>query len=251
MVWFDLNPNADGPHEVAALVSARGVNALTGQRLTPPPRLEQYAHQCPVHAVPFTRVGTETKFCPTCNFGWAPQNYFSTTSVGRGLFWRDGFRGPDGNTREFVFTAERNRGVARAVIGDDAVDAFGVALFRSAKSKAPPVAYRTPYAFKGSPFSFGGEFGGVRLESSASHRRHLGIAERNEALEVAAGAVVDQGVRPDEHRLDFWREAPDACLILYYVGPHAFRDIAGFDGTENPADEGWLGKAGVPVGNDA
>jgi hypothetical protein len=115
MVWFDLRACEQNTHHVAAIVSAQGINAITGAPMTPPPRLEQRPKQ----------------------------NYIATTSVRPGQFWRDGFCARDGQTREFLFTEDAKRGVAAQVIGEARVNAFGVALFRSIQPKPRPTYGRS------------------------------------------------------------------------------------------------------------
>ena len=235
MVWFDLRGNEQHTHHVAAIISAQGINALTGARMPSAvldQRLEQYMETCPVHGTPFS--GSD-KRCDKCGFDWPCQNYLSTTSVNSGCFWRDGFRGKDGQTREFVFTENVEHGVAANLIGDDRIDAFGIALFRSKAAKPPRPVYRGSYA-KGLDFG---------LESFGATRGMMSF----DSMEVAAGALVNQTVERDQQRLDFWENSPEAAFIVYYATPDLFAAITGFERETDrvSSGEGFLGS--IPVGN--
>ncbi|HJV32620.1 MAG TPA: hypothetical protein VJ694_01200, partial [Patescibacteria group bacterium] len=182
-LWLDFNQNNGHAHDVAAIVSIQGVNAVTGQPVNSL-ALEQYNEVCPVHQV---RFGAE-RLCQACGYKWPAQNYLASTGAGH-QFWLDGFRAKDGAVRQFVFTEDQSRGVAAAIIGKARSQAIGVAFYLSKALKPQPV-YRSR---GGGLESFGGEEG---LES-------LGAAPRS--IEVAAGARINQQVHPDKYRLDYWQ----------------------------------------------
>lgn len=213
MVWFDLNENCQDPHHVAALFSAQGVCALTGQKMKSA-KLEQY-RACPVHNYAFQ----DGRHCPRCGYDWPPQNYLATTATSSGTFWRDGFRAEGGVTREFVFTEDARAGVAANIIGDERVDAFGVALFRSREPKPQPRLRRG-----GGIQTLGGGGGLEGLESFGGATR--GGGDRSfRSMEVAAGALVRQGVERDPNDLSYWETLPDAQIVVHYVGSEQFRRI--------------------------
>jgi hypothetical protein len=236
MVWFDLN-GCDQQFHVAAIISAQGINAITGRKMMPPVRLEQYGTECPVHGTAFG----PRKRCADCGFEWPDQNYVATTAVRPGSFWRDGFRAADGKTREFLFTEEVERGVAAHVIGDERMDAFAVRLYRS-RDPRPQPQYRT----RGGGFL--GADGG--LESAAPKtlgggaRRSLAATPRS--FEVGAGAVVNQDVERDPSRLDSWNADPTATFVIYYVDQEVFEELMRSGGGRTGGNEGFLG--GMPVG---
>lgn len=220
MVWLNLTMNGRHTHHVAALISAQGVNAVTGRQVIEP-RLEQYIENCPVHGTRFAAG----KHCNQCGYSWPDQNYIATTCTG--ALWRDGFRAKDGKTREFVFTEDMSRDVATAVIGaENRVDAFGVALFLSKEPKPRPQGF---------------------MRASRGALESHGAAPKSFAMGVGAGAVVQQEVTRDPNRLDFWQEEPSALFVVYYVGAEEFARITGCAPGRPGGNEGFLG--GTPVGN--
>lgn len=208
MVWFDLRACEQNTHHVAALISAQGINAITGAQMTPPPRLEQQPRQ----------------------------NYIATTSVSPGRFWRDGFCARDGQTREFLFTEDTARGVAAQVIGEERVNAFGIALFKSVDFKPRP-------AYSGYRGVGGGQMMGG-LESMSKGVSRGASNESYRGMEVGAGAIVNQSVEQDSSAPGFWHANPDAVFVLYYVGAEEFAAIVGRGST--PRSEGFITG---PVGN--
>jgi hypothetical protein len=54
------------------------------------------------------------------------------------MLWLDGFRTPDGKVRQYIFTEEEARSVAKHVIGEDRVFAIGVAFYLSKNAKPVP-----------------------------------------------------------------------------------------------------------------
>lgn len=240
MVWLDLNGNLQHPHHVAALISAQGINALSGQHVTMPVELQQFQFTCPKHGTKFTGE----RFCNDCGFDWPPQNYLATTTTPYGRFWRDGFRGADGKTREFVFTEKTERGVAFNLIGEERTDAFGVALFVSKEQKPAP-AYRG--GMRGGGFE--STLGSDALESLGAAPKGAMRSLRSRSVEVGAGALVQQDIQADDKRLDYWQQEPTALIRIYYCGEDDFADITGtYGGRSSGGGEGFLG--GTPVGNE-
>lgn len=128
-LWFDFNSNTND-HDIAVVISIQGVNPITGQK-TDKIKLEQYGDKCPVHQGDFL----QDRFCKSCGYKWPKQNYITTASTPKGLFWLDGFRNPDGTVRQYVFTKEQLRGVANNLIGEDRVFAIGIAFYKSKTKK--------------------------------------------------------------------------------------------------------------------
>lgn len=131
-LWLNFNGCRQHTHEVAALISIQGINPITGKPVATP-AMEQYQE------------------------GDTPQNYLSTTGTPHGHFWLDGFRGADGEVRQYVFTEETLRGIASQVIGDARSFSIGVAFFLS-KTAKPIVAQRTRGFSE--PFNWGEKLGG-------------------------------------------------------------------------------------------
>lgn len=240
MVWLDFNNSLHNPHHVAVITSAQGVNAITGRRVTWPLSMEQYKHRCPNHDIAFTGK----RFCTACNFEWPGQNYLASNVTPGQSFWRDGFRGEGGVTREFLFTEQEERGVAAQIIGDARVDAFSLAFFLSKEPKPRPT-YRT----RGLE-SFGG--GEESFEESVSMApKTLGGGTRSlrsarPRVEVGAGAMVNQTVHDDTEPLEFWQETPTALIRIYYCSPEELAEIIG-SGPAAPTGGSFLGN--MPKGN--
>jgi len=125
-LWLDFNKNVRHSHYVSVAISVQGVNAITGEK-TNGFGLEQYREMCPKHKAQF---GHE-RFCEACGYQWDAQNYMSSNAQPRGFFWIDGFRAKDGVVRQFVFTEEEMRGIAKQLIGADRVFAIGIAFYLS------------------------------------------------------------------------------------------------------------------------
>lgn len=240
MVWFDLRVCEQNPHHVAALVSAQGINAVTGVQMTPPPRLEWFDNGCPIHGRAWNAHHWTygKRVCDDCGGReWPAQNYIATTSVSPGRFWRDGFCARDGQTREFLFTEDTQRGVAAQVIGEERVNAFGIALFKSIRVKPRP----TYGGYRGGDDTLGGGF--ESIGGSKGVTRGIGGGGYR-SMEVGAGAVVNQTVEQDSSGPGFWHAFPDAVFVLYYVSAEEFADIVGRGSTPRP--EGFIPG---PVGN--
>lgn len=256
-LWLDFNGNASNPHHVAALISIQGVNAITGQR-TDQMRLEQYRTNCPVHNVPF---GHE-RFCPICGYKWDAQNYLAGNATPLGLFWLDGFRAEDGITRQFVLTEERMRGIAAQLIGEERVFAIGIAFFLSKEPKPqiPRDTGRRPGLAFDDIDPWGKDIiyrGGVLRRMlattsptlSASAADQVSEAEiRQTALEIAAGAKINQRVHPDPLDLEKWQEKPAGIIYINYVDEEtAKRIIAAGKVDMTAGGEGFL--SSLLVGN--
>lgn len=129
-MWLDLNRNLDHTHEMAVVISVQGINPITGLPCSDP-HLEQYIEKCPKCNEAFG----PHRFCKTCEYKWAKQNYICTTATPKNRFWLDGFRSADGIVRQYILTQEKIRGVANNIIGKDRVYAIGLSFFLSKKSK--------------------------------------------------------------------------------------------------------------------
>ena len=133
-LWLDFNYcGSNHPNHVAVVTSVQGVNAITGLPCKDP-ALEQYRDQCPKHKKDF---GPD-RLCNDCGFKWPKQNYMASTAQGGGSMWLDGFRAEDGFIRQYVFTAQQARGVAKAIIGGDRVFALGISFFLSKEPRPKP-----------------------------------------------------------------------------------------------------------------
>jgi len=130
-LWLDFNDCLHHTTNHAAIVvSIQGVNAITGLPCKDA-TLEQYRDECPKHKKPF---GPD-RFCAQCNFKWPKQNYLCSTGTPRGGLWIDGFRAEDGAIRQYVFTANEVRSVAKAILKADRVFAIGISFFLSKEQR--------------------------------------------------------------------------------------------------------------------
>jgi hypothetical protein len=136
-MWLDFNKNANNSHEVAIVVSIQGVNPLTGLPCEDQ-QLEQYIECCPKCKTEFK----PERLCESCGFKYPKQNYICTTGTPNGSLWLDGFRAVNGAVRQYLLTAEKMRGVASNVIGNDRVFAIGVSYFLSKDKKAASISSR-------------------------------------------------------------------------------------------------------------
>lgn len=119
-LWFNWSMN--NVSETAVLCSVKGMNPLTGQRLSSY-GLQDFRKECPIHNVPFSTG----KLCSKCGFKWPDQNFISSPDP----LYIDGYRMPDGNVRQFYFTEEMAKSIPEKVIGkDDTVPAFGFCFYR-------------------------------------------------------------------------------------------------------------------------
>ena len=133
-MWLDFNMNRNNAYEVAVVVSVQGINAITGM-MTSDEHLEQYIEKCPKHDEKFG----PNRWCEKCGFHWPKQNYICTNATPKGQFWLDGFRAADGAVRQYLLTAEKMRGVASNLIGEERVHAIGLSFFLSKNKKPEPV----------------------------------------------------------------------------------------------------------------
>lgn len=115
-LWLDFNACWNHSHHVAVLLSIQGINPVDGKPAGPPV-MEQY------------REGT------------VAQNYLATTGTPHGHFWLDGFRGADGEVRQYLFTEETLRGVASQILGDARSFSIGIAFFISKTPKTRPTPH--------------------------------------------------------------------------------------------------------------
>lgn len=120
-LWFNFTQN--DAHSTAVLMSVKGMNPITGQKLEGL-GLEKYQSKCPVHNIDFKGE----LFCEKCNYKWPPQSFVSYPNT----LWWDGFRQPDGTVRQFFFSEDEKRDIASAVIGkQNTVPAFGFAFYQT------------------------------------------------------------------------------------------------------------------------
>ena len=132
-MWLDFNKNNSNSHEVAIVVSIQGVNPLTGLPCEDQ-QLEQYIESCPKCKTAFK----PERLCEACGFKYPKQNYICTTGTPNGQLWLDGFRAINGAVRQYLISAEKMRGVASNVLGNDRVFAIGVSFFLSKSKKERP-----------------------------------------------------------------------------------------------------------------
>jgi len=250
------------------VVSVQGVNAVTGLP-TKELNLEQYLEKCPKHDVPFQ----QDRYCPECKFKWPKQNYLCTTGTHQGLLWLDGFRTPDGKVRQYVFTEQEARGVAKAVIGEDRVFAVGIGFYLSKEPKPEP----TVRAFRGMVTKCATASLDMHCDESESlnmmdapgletlgapaaapekeltghklkrrSRRSGSRKIQSKSYEVAAGASINQDVFPDPKDIDFWEETPAGMIYVNYCDENtAFQIIE--SGKRDESTDGFL--QNIPVGN--
>jgi hypothetical protein len=134
-IWLDFNRCRQHTHHVGILISIQGINPLTGQKTTDSFRLEEYKENCPVHNTKFGH----NRHCEQCGFDWPAQNFLSSAGTPFGKLWLDGFRAPDGVTRQWFLDAREIQGIAAQLIGEQRVYSIGIAFFLSKEPKpAPP-----------------------------------------------------------------------------------------------------------------
>jgi hypothetical protein len=133
-LWLDFNSVSNALHHVSVVPSIQGVNAITGMAVESA-SLEQYRDNCPRHNKPF---GAD-RLCKDCGYKWPRQNYLASSAQPESSMWLDGFRAEDGVIRQYIFTKQKQRGVAKAIIGDRRVFALGISFFFSKEHKPKPV----------------------------------------------------------------------------------------------------------------
>ena len=264
-LWLDFNQNCYNTHDVAVVVSIQGINPITGQK-TLKTEMEQYIDKCPVHNKEFQ----QDRFCPKCKFKWPKQNYLSTASCFSGQFWLDGFRMPDGKVRQWVFTKDTIRGVAKNIIGEDRVFAIGLAFYKSKKPKQTfdyeeffkekfknkqPYKVNSPNVIWEHKFMYDSDVYGSETPISCnsmlsdnvkkSPRCLRGFVE-TEKFEVAAGAQISQEVREDSNSLDYWEKTPSGFIYINYDSVENISKIIQ-NGKRKEISEGFL--ANIPTGN--
>lgn len=223
-LWLDFTRCAHHTHDVAVLISVQGVNPITGKKADNM-RLEQYKHNCPVHNIPL--VGDRR--CEKCGHKWPHQNYISTT--GNMPLWLDGFFSEDGKTRQWVFTEDQCRSVAKAVIGDERVPAIGVAFFLSKQPKPRPVRHSIQESHS---LSFGGN----------APSRGLSMSSHN--YEVAAGAEIHQEIAKDPKDPSYWQDQPELTVVINYTDMQTLLQVLQ---SKRKAASGFLSQTDVKVGN--
>lgn len=208
-MWFDFTSNARNTHHVAIAISISGVNALSTMATTSP-RLEQYRINCPLHNMPFN-LG---RHCEQCGFNWPAQNYIATSTDKP--FWLDGYRTGEGVTRQFYFSADENRSIAKHVVGSD-VPALGFAFYLGKAPKSPTQA------------------------------RVLRSEGGKKSLHVAAGAKISQDIGQDRYKPHYWQDEPAGIIIVNYVDETLMqRIIAG--GKKQRVSKDALNARRMPVG---
>lgn len=144
-LWLDFNMTLQRvAQDVAIVVSAQGVNAITGLPCKDA-ALEQYIDKCAKHKEDF---GPD-RLCKSCGFKWPKQNYLCSSGQPRGFLWLDGFRAEDGVIRQYVFTEDQAKSVAKAIIGGDRVFALGISYFLSKTARPQPPDRSAYRAFSG------------------------------------------------------------------------------------------------------
>ena len=244
-MWLDFNANCALDSETAVLVSVQGVNPLDGQKASPD--LSRY-EVCPIHG-PLRA----DRLCTQCGHEWPAQNFLSSRATPCGLFWLDGFRAADGQTRQFVFTAEEMRGIAAQVIGSERTFSVGLAFFKGPQRPRPSyemtwspyfpmVKHEVHYDVVSNPhisisvsnpndetlysscvsdqkresyFALSLDEGPASM--SARSMRALSAAPKQ--LEIAAGERIKQDVYACDLPLDSWSTTPDAIIYINYA-PH-------------------------------
>jgi len=168
-LWLDFN-RCQSKKYVAAMISIQGVNAITGQKLKGEDIfLSQFVEKCPVHDVAF---GAE-RHCPECGYKWMKQNYLANNAQPHGQFWLDGFRNQDGEVRQFIFTEEEMRSVAKAILGDQRCWAIGIAFYESKEEMPKPQGSILRTTSLGVSYNAGGAKG---VGSVGSHVYYTGSA---------------------------------------------------------------------------
>jgi len=127
-LWFDWRGNSS--INTAVIPTVKGCNPITGMQ-TSGFHLEKYETKCPKHGCDFLAE----RFCPECNYKWAPQGYVSSPNT----LWWDGFRSDDGTVRQFFFSEDELRDVASGLIGkENTVSAFGFAFYSPKERRQEP-----------------------------------------------------------------------------------------------------------------
>jgi hypothetical protein len=178
------------------------------------------------------------------------QNYIATTT-GESL-WIDGFRGEDGQVRQYIITEDDTKGVAAQIMGDQRVWAIGFAFYLSKEPKPEP----TYSPMRGGAYLFDGgdeleSFDGMMPKSmSFNAAPSEGIVRCASASlkrqEIGGGARIEQAIGVDPEDIDFWRDEPEAMIYVNYVQPAICEQILA-GGKRQDKKDGFLGN--VKVGN--
>ena len=272
-MWLDFNRCRTHKHDVAIVISVQGINSITGLK-TDVLNLEQYKQKCPKHNVDFQ----QDRFCPECKYKWPGQNYLSTTGQPFGQLWLDGFRAPDGVVRQYVFTEDEARGVAKAIIGNDRVFAVGIGFYLSKQPKPLPASqqdmrgggylgladnseslmqfaagsgdlYKTKTCtVPDHTASYNTSPGATSHKDIATFKRISIPLKPTRAInyEVAAGSLIDQEIYLDPNNLDYWEEAPAGMIYINYCDEETALNIIQA-GVREEHKDGFLNN--IPVGN--
>ena len=254
-LWLDFNGCAGHSNHVAVVISAQGINAISGLK-SDTIRLEQYRNCCPKHSTPFVA----NRRCSQCGFEWPAQNYLASTVTPPGHLWLDGFRNADGTTRQWVFTEDVRESVAAAVIGAERVHAIGIAFFLARNPKPPPPPPVEPtwrHSVRSAGLGYGGGlkgggamFLGRDLEFTGDFAVPVSAAPvtPRKRLEIKAGALIDQKIWPDDQPTDYYQDTPAGVIVINYTDPDTLLEVLQ-SGRSAASGEGFLGAAGVPVGH--
>lgn len=243
-MWFDFTANSSNSHHIAVIANTQGVNALTLEPMTPENVvLKQFKKNCPVHNVPFGAA----RRCEKCGWEYPPQNYLASAANGR--FWLDGFRTTDGTVRQWLFTKDESRGVAKAVLerhGLKATPSLGFVFFKSKEPKPQP-----RYTTRGGSTSMSGSFtleSTRGLESTRSFGTK-GLTRSASApasnFSIGAGVEIDQEVPADPNAVDVYEDRPALKIVIFYAPASYVRDTLLPHRIKN---EGMLTGLGVPLG---
>jgi len=257
-MWLDFNMNINHTHHIAIVLSIQGINPITGlpSKIL---RLEQYHDKCPKHDIDFK----QDRFCEKCDDKWPAQNYMTTTSCPRGLFWIDGFRSGK-NVRGFLITEEVTKGIAAQMIGEDRVWAIGIAFYLSKKEKpasSSPLRAMSSMGISGMGMSsmsadmsfadsvspdyqvgkqqwlsqdgaprnsISGETKTCGMDSVPKMRSRQAMNVEVAKVEIAAGAEIAQELSyPDPEALDFYQDEPAGIIYGNYCLMDNFEKIMG------------------------
>jgi len=255
-MWFDFTSNQSHKHHVAVVISVQGINPVTGHKTNNDLglRLQQIKNKCPKHNVDLL----QDRYCPECKYKLPAQNYIATTT-GQTL-WIDGFRGEDGQVRQYIITEEDTRGVAAQIMGEERVWAIGFAFYLSKEPKPEPPAHQLMRMYADCTPSGGTEIcsfdgGTICSFEDGTYEYNCTLSDAPKSTfertstkrqEIGGGARIQQEIGVDPENLDFWREEPEALIYVNYVQPTICEQILA-SGKRKDAQDGFL--EGLKIGN--
>ena len=222
-LWIDLTCNDSLPMEVAAKISIRGVNPLTGTAINGL-ALEKVTH-CSKHGVPLD----ENHRCPKCPTVQHPrENYFTTCNKSEDenkvYFWLDGWR-VGSIVRQWVFTQDMDRDIASQVMGDGRKPTPNIGIaFHYARNPKP----------KPKPKPVSRSRGGLMLRGGMRGAEAFSMGD----VGVAGGEQIDQDVGFDPKGLHHWQSRPNLIAVIHLSGIDTLRQIMGQRGSSG--DAGWM-----------